>query len=41
MVGYVDMGNGVGKGEIFVDGDDVGDIIIRVEYDIGGVIGGV
>lgn len=39
--GHVDTGNGVGKGETLVDGDDVGDTITRVEHDTGGATGGV
>lgn len=38
---HVDTGNGVGQGETFVDGDNVGDTVTRVENDTSGTTGGV
>jgi hypothetical protein len=38
---HVDTGNGVGKGETLVDGDNVSDTITRVQNDTGGTTGGV
>ena len=39
--GHVDTGDGVWKGETFVDWDDVGDTITGVEHDTGSTTGGV
>lgn len=41
LISKIDMEDSVGKGEIFVDGDSVGDIVIRVKNDIGGLVGSV
>lgn len=38
---HVDTGDGVGKGETLVDGDNVGDTVTRVQNDTGGTTGGV
>lgn len=38
---HVNTGNGVGKGETLVDGDDVSDTVTGVEDDTGGTTGGV
>lgn len=38
---HIHTSNGVGKGETFVDGDNVGDTIARVEHDTGGTTRGV
>lgn len=38
---HVDTGDGVGKSETFVDGDNVSDTITRVEHDTGGTTGSV
>lgn len=38
---HVDTGNGVGKSETLVDGDNVSDTITRVQDDTGGTTGGV
>lgn len=38
---HVDTGNGVGKGETLVNGDNVSDTITRVQNDTGGTTGGV
>lgn len=39
--GHVDTRDGVGKGETFVDGDNVSDTVTRVEDDTGGTTGSV
>lgn len=39
--GHVNTGDGVGKGETLVDGDDVSDTVTGVEDDTGGTTGGV
>ena len=38
---HVDTGDGVGKSETLVDGDNVSDTVTRVEHDTGGTTGGV
>ena len=38
---HVDTGDGVGKGETFVDGDNVSDTVTRVQNDTSGTTGGV
>lgn len=38
---HVDTGDGVGKSETFVDGDNVGDTVTGVEHDTGGTTRGV
>jgi hypothetical protein len=38
---HVDTGNGVGKSETLVDGDNVSDTITRIQDDTGGTTGGV